>query len=396
MGISFIVTTFNIAPYIAQCLESLASCTRPGDQVIIVDDGSTDETEEIVRQFLDGAGFGPGVRVTPVWLGTNTFGGVGIPGNIGLDMVECDSVFFVDGDDYLIPEAFRAARREYEALGADIHFTDYLEFDQKAGKTKPPADARKWATLGQAVTPAEIRLAAIGLIAVPWRKFYRTEFLRRHRIRFPEGDFFFEDNPFHWKVCILAESIGFSRQITCHHRVNRPGQTMASVGVELAAFFTHFDTITAGIPEGQDDLRLQAGRWLIGNMSWHIPRLQPAAFFPYAARAHDALNRISDADWQVLETEMLASATWHQAARLRLPGGVWDVVAFWRANADRAILSRIDRETKGLEKRLRDMETRLKEVEAQVRTIREIAQAQRAIGEFSALQQAYSFPRNKD
>nr|WP_010400617.1 glycosyltransferase [Paracoccus sp. TRP] len=396
MSISFIVTTFNIAPYIAKCLKSLQPCLQPGDQVIIVDDGSTDGTDEAVRGFLDGAGFGAGVKVTTVWLGANTIGGVGIAGNLGLDRVECDTVFFVDGDDYLIPEGFLRARREYEARPADIFFTDYLEYDQKAGDVRQPADRLKWDALETARTPEELRLAGINLIAVPWRKFYRTEFLRKHRIRFPEGDFFFEDNPFHWRVCTLAESIGHSRRVVCHHRINRPGQTMASTGVELAAFFTHFDTILAELPANRDDLRLQAGRWLLGNMSWHIPRLQTSAYFPYGSQAHEALAKIPDEHWKQLGQEMSNTTIWYQADRLRLPGGIWDVVRFWQANSSQGQLARANREIDKLSKRAMDIETRVKGLEKQLKTIREIAQAQQAVEEFASLQHLLSQGEKKD
>ena len=381
MTISFIITTFNIEPYINQCLESLRLCLHPGDQVILVDDGSTDGTDRVIRNFIDQGGFSDEVLWTPVWLGTNTIGGVGIPGNIGLDQVECDTVFFVDGDDYIIPSEFIKARRHYEENPTDICFTDYLEFDQQAGRTKPPADARKWNFLNTPMDVEEKRLAGIGLIAVPWRKFYNTDFLRQHRIRFPEGDFFFEDNPFHWQVCTLAKSIGFSRHIVCHHRVNRPGQTMASTGVELAAFFTHFRTIQAGVPEDLDDLQLQAARWLVSNMAWHIPRLQQAAFFLYANRAHEALRQIRDSDWQSLSSEMSATMTWHYADRLR-QGGTWDVIEAWRNNSDRAMQSRIDRD-------IRNLNNRMHELERQIKITREILQAQQAIDEFSALQELY-------
>lgn len=376
MTISFIITTFNIKPYILECLQSLRPCLYPGDQVILVDDGSTDGTDEVVQDFIRQQGFGPGVQWSPIWLGTNTIGGVGIPANIGLDHADRDTVFFVDGDDYMIPEAFLKARRAYEADPTDICFTDYLEFDQQAGKTKPPADAQKWNALNERMETEAARLAGIGLIAVPWRKFYRTEFLRRHRIRFPEGDFFFEDNPFHWSVCTHADTIGFSRHITCHHRVNRPGQTMASTGTELAAFFTHFETIRAGLPQGRDDLRLQSARWMVGNMSWHIPRLRPAAIYLYANRAKQALQQIADSDWQALEAEMSASRIWHYADRLR-QGDTWGVTEAWRSDADRATLSGLHRDIRNLTNRLRDMER-------QVKTAREILQAQQAIDEFSA------------
>lgn len=379
MKISFIVTTFNIQPYIRECLESLRPCLRPGDQVILVDDGSNDGTDDIVRKFVDEGGFGSGIRWTPIWLGTNTIGGLGIPANIGMDHAECEVIFFIDGGDYLIPDGFLKARRTYEAKPTDICFTDYLEFDQQAGRVKPPADAQRWDKLDSTFGPEEVRLAALALIAVPWRKFYRRSFLLQHRIRFPEGDFFFEDNPVHWQVCLLAESISFSRNITCHHRVNRTGQTMTSTGVELAAFFAHFQTIRAGLPQQDDVLRLQSARWLIGNMSWHIPRLHQSAFFLYANRAHEVLKQIADDDWQALALEMSDSMIWHYADRLR-QGGTWDVIEAWRSNDDRVARSRLDRD-------IRDLGNRLQDLERQVKTAREILQAQQAIDEFSALQE---------
>lgn len=379
MSISFIVTTFDIKPYILECLQSLRPCLQPGDQVILVDDGSTDGTDKIVRDFIREKGLGPDIEWAPVWLGTNTIGGVGIPANIGLDHADRDTVFFVDGDDYLLPGAFLKARRAYEADPTDICFTDYLEFDQQSGQTQPPADAQKWNALNGTMQTEAARLAGLDLIAVPWRKFYRREFLHQHRIRFPEGDFFFEDNPFHWKVCTLAETIGFLRHIVCHHRVNRPGQTVASTGVELAAFFTHFETIRADLPQERDDLHQQAACWLVSNMSWHLPRLQQAAFFSYAKRAKHTLQQIGDDEWQLLEAEMAEMPVWHYIDRLR-QGDTWGVIEAWRRDADRAMLSDLHHDIRNLANQIQDME-------GQLRTACEILQAQRAIDEFSAIRE---------
>ncbi len=409
---SFIVTSFNIAPYITPCLESLRGCLRDGDQVIVVDDGSTDGTVDIVEDFARRGAFGAAVEWTPVFLGTNTFGGVGIAGNIGLDHATRDTVFFVDGDDYLLPRAFLAARRVYEVRPTDIGILDYLEFDQATGKTKLPADAAKWARLEAADTPESIRLAALALIAVPWRKFYGRGFLRDHDIRFPEGDFFFEDNPFHWRVCTAARTISFSRKVVCHHRVNRPGQTMASTGVELEAFFDHFATILADLPKDQPDMRQQAVTWLIGNMAWHLPRLGPAVFHSYAARAAEALQMIDDAAWAKASLTHRGTRVWHHAHHLRR-GETWDVIAAWQAQSDRELWQRIDRELRGMSK-LRDEMAKLNQkltatdkdmrtardklngqidklgqkvasVEKEARTSREILHAQQAIDEFLAV-----------
>jgi glycosyltransferase involved in cell wall biosynthesis len=334
MTISFIVTTYNIAPYLRQCLTSILACARPGDQVILVDDGSTDNTPVILDAFVSESGIGDKVTWTPVMLGSNTFGGVGIAANIGLDHVQCETVFFVDGDDYLIPEAFKQARAAYEAAVSDIHLTNYLEYDQSNGANKRPADAARWSGLKRVANLEEKRTAALRMIAVPWRKFYRTDFLKTNNIRFPEGDFFFEDNPFHWQVCLAAKSIGFSDQITCHHRINRPGQTMASTGAELTAFFTHYETIRAMIPKYRADLELQAARWVLGNMSWHLDRLAPEALYIYMSKAEPALRAVPEHTWQALGDESGHLIIWHYAKPLR-QGRRFEVIEALLAKSDR-------------------------------------------------------------
>lgn len=390
MNVSFIVTTYNLERYIGQCLQSLHGCLRPGDQVILVDDGSTDRTEEVVAAFVAEGGLPAEVEWCPIWLGCNTIGGVGIPANIGLDHAQRDVVFFVDGDDYMIPDAFLGARAAMEAQSPDILIADYLEYDEAAHRTKRPADADKWPADPGPLTAEARRLAALSLIAVPWRKFYRNDFLRRHDLRFPEGDFFFEDNPFHWQVCTAARSIAFVQRVICHHRVNRPGQTMASTGRELVAFFDHFQTIRSALPPDSAPLRRQAARWLVGNMSWHIPRLRPDAFLVYARRAVQALGMVNDADWQALEPEYGSTMVWHHAAQLRR-GESWAVVESWQTRADREARQRMERaiqklgeQVGRLQERLASLE-KLAPIEKDIRQMRELLHAQQAIEEFRAL-----------
>lgn len=328
--ISFIITTYNIDPYIEKCLKSVAAVARKGDEVIIVDDGSTDETCAMVKAFLDGGNFSDLVEVKPFFLGANTIGGVGIGGNIGLAEATRRTVFFVDGDDWIDADGFNEARAHWEKHPKDIMFTNYLEFDQKNHAYKSPADAKRWAPLFSLQGFEETQLKALGLIAVPWRKFYRRDFLEKHKIRYPEGDFFFEDNPFHWDVCLKAETIGFFDSVTCYHRVNRPGQTMASTGAELAAFFTHFCTIQDKLSSGQTVLHGALARWLLNNMTWHVGRLSEGAYYSYAQAASKALKRIDQTIWdQDLGATEHRNKIWPVANRLR-EGDIWGQIDDWK------------------------------------------------------------------
>jgi len=356
--LSFIVTTYDILPYLGQCLASLAACARTGDRVIVVDDGSTDGTADQLGALLDQAGFNPGITLQPILLGANTIGGVGIAGNTGLHAAlsdpACEAVFFVDGDDWLEPAGFRACRRAFEAARSDILIANYAEYNEAEDSHRRPADAAHWAQvrhLPAGDTEAARRLA-LKMIAVPWRKFYRADFLRDHHLRFPEGDFFFEDNPFHWEVCLKARSITFHDRVLCQHRINRPGQTMASTGTELTAFFAHYETILATIrtvrPGGEDGLEAAALTWLLNNISWHLPRLRTNAFWPYAAHAARVLAKVPAPVWEAVAPSFDERVVGQVAGALR-QGNVTGIVGIWMQGAQMAEIAALRERVEALE-----------------------------------------------
>lgn len=330
MTISFIVTSYDIKLYLPQCLRSLSAVARPGDEVIIVDDGSTDGSAELIANGLTKYGFDPNVCLQPVCLGTNTMGGVGIPANIGMSIATRDFVFFVDGDDWIIPDSFNRARAQIMLTPADILIVNYLVFDESKQTSSRPADDGLWHDLVHTGTIETLRLQALSMISVPWRKFYRRGFLQEQRLRFPEGDFFYEDNPFHWAVCLSARSIRFLDEAVCQHRLNRPGQTMAETGMALTGFFTHFQAIYQTLNKNDVQLHLMAVHWLLKNMAWHYDKLSIDILYPYAIRAAAVLSAIPESVW----IEVIARKTYHHpvvmcADRLRR-GDVTGQVSDWQ------------------------------------------------------------------
>ncbi len=295
MTTAFVVTTFDVAPYVARCLASVADCARPGDQVIVVDDGSTDGTDAAARRAL--AALDPRIASDLIALGTNTPGGVGTAANIGMDAAAREHLVFVDGDDWMAPGGYASAIEAARRSGADVTIADYREHHEATGETRHPADRALWSVAAPQVPD---RLRALRHIAVPWRKVYRSTFLREEGLRFPEGDFFFEDNPFHWRVCLAAESFAFVPAVIAHHRIGRAGQTMGAAGIELAAFFVHYRAIRDALPPAEAALGVEALGWLLENMAWQLGRVSPEAILPYAAAAADCLAEVPDALWEAL------------------------------------------------------------------------------------------------
>ncbi|MDF2563311.1 MAG: putative glycosyltransferase [Microbacterium sp.] len=273
--VSIIVTTYNIEKYIELCLESVAAQTLSDIEVLVVDDGSSDSTPDKIRSFAE-----KDPRFIPVLLGENSPGGVATAANAGLDRATSEWIGFVDGDDYVEPHMFESLYRAAADEGADLAMCQYLEVSEDGSQTHRPADARRWGSLpfGQFSLDIDARKRLLRFIAVPWRKLYRRSMLESNSIRFPVGDYFYEDNPFHWFSLLSASSIATVPHVLCYHRVGRPGQTMASADERLFRIFRHHDTIHVWLEERSllETYQSVLVEWVISQCEW-ITRRTPKA-----------------------------------------------------------------------------------------------------------------------
>lgn len=273
-AVSVIVTSFNVEAYLAECLDSLLAQTLRDLEIIVVDDGSTDSSPEIVKRY---AARDP--RIRPVLLPDNSPGAVGTPSNTGLELATAPYVGFADGDDVLAPTMFEELHRAALTHDTDLAMCQYEELVEPGGERRAPADARRWEQLeeGHLELDVETRKQILRFVAVPWRKLYRRQLLEDHRIRFPVGDHFFEDNPFHWFTVVSADSIAIVPRVLCAHRVGRPGQTIGADDARLRQMFQHYWTIEAWLRErGLERVyRTTLLSWAISQMEWITVRTSP-------------------------------------------------------------------------------------------------------------------------
>ena len=274
--LSVIVTCYNIAPYLAQCLDSVTGQTLQDIEIIVVDDGSTDATPQIIR---DHAARDP--RIRPILFEANTIGGVATAANAGMDAATGDYIGFADGDDYVEPRMFERLYEEAERAGrAHLAMCRYLLEDETTGQQSPPADARLWEDV-RGVTTVELddaaRREALRFVAVPWRKIYRRDWVQEHGLRFPVGDYFFEDNPLHWMALLSADRLVLVPEVLCYHRVARIGQTMETADEKLFRMFDHHETIHGWITEHGHEAahRIDLLAWATSQLEWIGPRTPP-------------------------------------------------------------------------------------------------------------------------
>lgn len=115
--ISVIVPAYNIAEYLPRCLDSILNQTYSNLEVIVISDGSTDGTNDIIKEYAE-----KDSRVVPVFKENS---GVSDTRNKGLDIAKGDYIAFVDGDDYIESNMYEILLNNAIENDADISHCGY-------------------------------------------------------------------------------------------------------------------------------------------------------------------------------------------------------------------------------------------------------------------------------
>jgi hypothetical protein len=116
-GVSAVVTTYNYARFLPDALDSVLGQGYPNLEIVVIDDGSTDDTADVARRYA-----GRGVRYV-----RRPHGGAGHARNAGLEVTSAPLVAFLDADDAWLPDRVAAgvdhlARHPELALAAGHAF----------------------------------------------------------------------------------------------------------------------------------------------------------------------------------------------------------------------------------------------------------------------------------
>ena len=174
MKISLIVPVYNMAPWLRECIDSLLAQDIPADEyeIIAVNDGSTDESPAILREY-EAAHPGRFVIVDQ----PNT--GLGPARNAGLARARGKYVWFVDSDDIVRKNSLAAVANAMETSGAETLITGYETF------LSGEADAQRHGecNLFDAV-PSSPTEALCFCKASVWNKISTREFLLRADMKY--------------------------------------------------------------------------------------------------------------------------------------------------------------------------------------------------------------------
>lgn len=189
--VSVILIGYQDEARIGRALTSIRDQTLSSLEIIVVDDASTDGTEDLIRAAMT-----EDPRIRYERLPTNS-GGCGVPRNTGLALARAPWVMFCDSDDELEIHACANLLDAAERLSADMVCGTAERIDVHSGEaSRWRPDLHEETTL---FTSFDARLLYDTIVP---NKIFRRDLLTRNGIRFPEG-VLFEDQPF-TVACLLA------------------------------------------------------------------------------------------------------------------------------------------------------------------------------------------------
>lgn len=194
MKLSIIIPAYNAEAYLPQCLDSILAQERPGCEVIVVDDGSTDGTAALLEHY-------PDVKVVH-----QENRGMSTARNRGLDEARGEYILFVDSDDLLTDGALKTLVAELS--GEDIIAFNAKKLHDATGEQTYHPTIREPETTDGWTYFCRHRLEATDIHFVCiWQRAYRRQFLIDNNLRFADGILRAEDNLFTTQAMLAAKTL---------------------------------------------------------------------------------------------------------------------------------------------------------------------------------------------
>lgn len=196
--ISIVVPVYNVENYLVRCLNSLLNQTLKDIDIICVNDGSTDGSVEILKEFAN--------KDSRIKIINKENGGLSSARNEGMKYVTTDYVGFVDSDDWVEPDTYELALAAMEKNNVDIVcwgakiVVENIEEDNIG--VVLAKDYHNIKNVGY----KEINDSILCRTTVTvWNKLFKTKIINDNNLTFPNG-LIYEDNEFFLKYAIYCQS----------------------------------------------------------------------------------------------------------------------------------------------------------------------------------------------
>lgn len=194
--VSIIVPVYNVENYLEKCLSSLTGQTLHDIEIIVVNDGSTDHSADIIKRFA--------AKDNRIMYLTKSNGGLSDARNYGIPYAQGKYLGFIDSDDYVEPDMFEklyhAAEKDQSDFVECNLFHDFENaMDTEYGK--------------EIYNPKEMLMMGRSVV---WNKIYRREWLLSTNVQFLKG-LIFEDVAFYAMILPYVKKVSYIQEPLIHY-----------------------------------------------------------------------------------------------------------------------------------------------------------------------------------
>jgi len=218
--LSIIIPCFNVEDYIIKCLASISSLNLDSVlEIIIIDDGSTDFTLKYIKRWkaennnLD------------IYIIQQDNGGQSVARNKGLEKSVGSYVWFIDGDDFIIPDDVAKALHKATTNNLDILWFDHDLVDDNYELLPKPIEDIK-VNIDENINSGNFYLKnGFKFSCMPVMFFFRKEFIKFNDIKFTPN-IYFEDILFTTECIDKAQRMSFYDKSMYRYLIRYKGSTM--------------------------------------------------------------------------------------------------------------------------------------------------------------------------
>ena len=195
--VSIIVPIYNVEKYLPKCLDSLVNQTLDDIEIILVNDGSTDNSGIIAKQYYEN-------HKNKIKYLEKENGGLSDARNFGIPYATGEYIAFLDSDDYIEIDSYKQMHEKAKEEDADYIECDFIwEYPNKQIIDKRLSYNNKQEML------TNVRVVA-------WNKLIKREIIIKNNLKFPKG-LRYEDIEFTYKLIPLLNKVSYIDKPFIHY-----------------------------------------------------------------------------------------------------------------------------------------------------------------------------------
>lgn len=275
-SISVVVAVYNIEDYICECVDSIINQTIQPEEIILVDDGSTDRSSALCDEYAE--------KNTNIRVIHQKNAGLSAARNTGIEHAQGVWVYFVDGDDILAPDVIESFLAVLTAHEGDVEFIQgrMTWFVDGSNNFKPDEvyTPDEWTYFAKSQLVMARMLEEKGAFRMGIRGLYRRNFLIQNDLMFVPG-LYSEDQEWTPRLFSLDVKMGSNENPGYLYREGRAGSIVTARKPEQVEvlftlyqeWFDRFGNDSSLDVRFRNALKNEAARRSVEELYKHIERL---------------------------------------------------------------------------------------------------------------------------